>query len=118
MVPASNFYETPSPDQRNFRNLCAACAGGCTCCWTELCSPRRTRLSVLKRCTTTRYSPLRHSLLQAIPVTLNTRHPYLTSHSSPHGMPLKIAQDLFSLGEVDHLLDAHQVVRTWILVRG
>ena len=33
-------------------------------------------------------------------------------------MPLKIAQDLFSLGEVDHLLDAHQVVRTWILVTG
>ena len=42
----------------------------------------------------------------------------MRSHSSPHGMPLKIAQDLFSLGEVDHLLDAHQVVRTWIFSLG
>ena len=40
------------------------------------------------------------------------------SHSSFHMVPAwNDAQDLFSLGEVDHLLDAHQVVRTWIFVR-
>lgn len=40
------------------------------------------------------------------------------SHSSSHMVPARNdAQDLFSLGEVDHLLDAHQVVRTWIFVR-